>query len=84
VIVWDYARLARDMTQLDEITSQLRAHGVDVITSQTSVKDFVLLNISRVVAEWYRDEQSVSVKADIARKRAAHTVAHSTEPKERP
>jgi DNA invertase Pin-like site-specific DNA recombinase len=32
VVVWDYARLARDMTQLDEVISQLRARGAEVVT----------------------------------------------------
>lgn len=32
VVVWDYARLARDMVQLEEVLSQLRARGAEVIT----------------------------------------------------
>jgi DNA invertase Pin-like site-specific DNA recombinase len=32
VVVWDYARLARDMAQLDEIISQLRVRGAEVVT----------------------------------------------------
>lgn len=32
VIVWDYARLARDMLQLEEVISQLRARGAEVVT----------------------------------------------------
>ncbi len=32
IIVWDYARLARDMAQLEEVISQLRARGAEVVT----------------------------------------------------
>jgi site-specific DNA recombinase len=32
VIVWDYARLGRSMTQLDDVTRSIRACGAEIVT----------------------------------------------------
>lgn len=32
VVVWDYARLARDMDQLDAVTRRIRACGAEIVT----------------------------------------------------
>jgi DNA invertase Pin-like site-specific DNA recombinase len=54
VVIWDYARLAQDMTQLDEIISQLRVQGADVVT-MTGV-EVAERFIHQQVAEFVMDE----------------------------
>lgn len=73
VVVWDYARLARDLVSLDDIIRRIRACGAEVatLTGVQAAERFVSSGLLDQVADWAKStERTAPYPLDLLR--AAH------------